>query len=403
VLEESDELGKFRSRYRDWLRVHVPTDWRQRVVSGRAEAVAFQRWWMRELNSGGWAAPAWPREYGGMDATLPEQIVMSEENVRADAPVASLFSIGLSHTGATLIAHGTPEQRNRHLPSILDGEEIWCQGFSEPNAGSDLASLQTRAARDGDHYVVNGQKVWSSRADDSDWCLLLARTDPDAPKRKGISYLLLDLTTPGIEIRPLRQLSGSSEFCEIFLTDVVVPVSDRVGPENEGWAISQTTLSTERSTFFWATARALREELAALVELVTTCRVGDGRVAAQDSAVRQTLARHTAEVDILDEMFNRVLSAELRFGQAGPESSIIKLYCSELAQRLTGDALSIAGLPAHLESGEADDHAELMAPGAWLSNHLNSWALTIAGGSNEIQRNLIGERVLGLPREPSIG
>jgi len=234
-------MDDLRTRYRAWLAEHVPADW--------TDDVATARWWMRERDEGGWAAPAWPVEHGGMAASTVDQIVMQEEERAADAPSTARFGIALNHAGTTLIAHGTPEQR-AHLPRIRRGEEIWCQGFSEPDAGSDLAALSTRAVRDGDDYVVTGQKVWSSYADQADWCLLLARTAPDAPKRKGISYFLLDLRSPGVEVRPLRQITGSAEFSEIFLDEVRIPAANLVGDENEGWRISQTTLTTERGPFF---------------------------------------------------------------------------------------------------------------------------------------------------------
>ena len=356
------------------------------------------RAWMRELRDGGYGAPAWPVEHGGMAATLAQQIVMFEENERADAPNLGIFGIALNHAGATLIAHGTPDQQE-HLPRILAGEEIWCQGFSEPNAGSDLAALQTRAVRDGDWYVVNGQKVWSSFAADADWCLLLARTDPTAPKRKGISYLLLDLRSPGVDIRPLRQITGSAEFCEIFLDDVEVPVANRVGPENEGWKVSQTTLSTERGPFFLPSIRGLHRQLADARQHLLDTVGPDGRPLAEDAHVRQLFARDAADVEILSELYAQVLSSQLRTGHAGPEASIIKLAYTEILHRLSGDVVDLLGVSAQLGRPLEPD-----APrgGSWMLDHLGSWGLAIGGGTNEIQRNLIAERVLGLPREPSL-
>jgi alkylation response protein AidB-like acyl-CoA dehydrogenase len=390
--------ASLRSRYRAWLEEHVPRGWRSRVeAGGRDAAVALGRAWMRELDDGGWAAPSWPVEHGGMAATIAEQVVMFEENARADAPSTALSSIALNHAGATLLAHGTDAQRSRHLERIRRGEEIWCQGFSEPGAGSDLAALRTRAVRDGDHYVVTGQKVWSSLATHADWCLLLARTDPDAPKRRGISYLLLDLASPGVEVRPLRQISGAAEFCEIFLDEVRVPVSDRIGAEHEGWKISQTTLAAERGPFFLPAIHALRGQARDALRALPGAAPA-GVPAAADPALRQELVRDYAEIEILAELYQGVLAGQ-QVGQAGPEASLVKLHYSELLVRLTGHAVEALGLPAQLgEPLTADDDRG----GTWMLEHLGSWGMTIGGGTSEIQRNLIAERVLGLPREPGL-
>jgi alkylation response protein AidB-like acyl-CoA dehydrogenase len=387
-----------RERYRAWLEAHVPAGWRDRVeAGGRDAAVALGRAWMRELDEGGWAAPGWPVEHGGMAATVAEQVVMFEENARVDAPSTALFSIALNHAGATLLAHGTDAQRSRHLERIRRGDEIWCQGFSEPNAGSDLAALRTRALRDGDHYVVTGQKVWSSLATHADWCLLLARTDPDAPKRRGISYLLVDLRSPGIEVRPLRQISGAAEFCEIFLDEVRVPVSARVGPEHDGWKISQTTLAAERGPFFLPAIHALRGQVRDAARSLRAAAPA-GLPEARDPGYRQQLARDYAEVEILAELYQGVLAGQ-QVGHAGPEASLVKLYYSELLHRLTGHVVEAEGMCAQLGEPLAphDDRG-----GSWMLEHLGSWGMTIGGGTSEIQRNLIAERVLGLPREPGL-
>jgi alkylation response protein AidB-like acyl-CoA dehydrogenase len=389
----STDVEAFRLEYRAWLTQHLADSWR---LAAAVDPVDRARRWMATLDSGGYAAPGWPREVGGMEASLAQQLVMFEENRAAGAPSTSLFAIALNHAGSTLIVHGTDEQR-RHLGRIRAGDEIWCQGFSEPDAGSDLASLQTRAVRDGDAYVVNGQKVWSSLAAHADWCLLLARTDPAAPKRKGISYFLLDLRTPGVEVRPLRQIDGSAEFCEIFLDDVVIPVANRVGPENEGWKVSQTTLATERGPFFLANVQDLQEQVRDAASLLRATTDRDGRPLAEDPGVRQTFARDAAEVEILGELYSQVLERQMQVGHAGPESSIIKLYYSELLHRFTRHVVEAVGmegqLGAPLEPGDARG-------GTWMLDHLGSWGMLIGGGTNEIQRTLIGERVLGLPREP---
>jgi alkylation response protein AidB-like acyl-CoA dehydrogenase len=387
-----------RERYRAWLEAHVPAGWRSQVeAGGRDAAVALGRAWMRELDDGGWAAPSWPVEHGGMNATVAEQVVMFEENARADAPSTALSSIALNHAGATLLAHGTDAQRARHLERIRRGDEIWCQGFSEPNAGSDLAALRTRAVRDGDHYVVTGQKVWSSLATHADWCLLLARTDPDAAKRRGISYLLVDLRSPGVEVRPLRQISGAAEFCEIFLDEVRVPVTDRIGPEHEGWKISQTTLAAERGPFFLPAIHALRGQVRDAAGALRASAPA-GLPPAHDPGYRQQLARDYAEVEILAELYQGVLAGQ-QVGHSGPEASLVKLYYSELLHRLTRHVVEAEGMSAQLGEPLAPDDDR---GGSWMLEHLGSWGMTIGGGTSEIQRNLIAERVLGLPREPGL-
>jgi alkylation response protein AidB-like acyl-CoA dehydrogenase len=387
----STTLAGFREEYRAWLAANVPPGWRDQIAGGRGASIDFARRWMRTRHDGGYAAPSWPTEFGGMGASLAQQLVMFEEEQRADAPGTGLFAIALNHAGATLIAHGTAVQREHHLGRILRGEEIWCQGFSEPNAGSDLAALQTRAHRDGDHYVVTGQKVWSSQANHADWCLLLVRTNPTAPKRKGITYLLLDLSAPGIEIRPLRQITGNAEFCEIFLDEVRVPVTNRIGAEDEGWSISQTTLSTERGPFFLASVQSLRSSMQDAVD-----RLGD--LIEDDRAVRERLGGSIAAVEVLAEVYSQVLSSQLRHGHAGPESSIVKLLYSEVLARLTQQVVGDVGMEAQCGEVAAPDDER---GGSWFLDHLGSWGMAIGGGTSDIQRNLIGERVLGLPREPA--
>ena len=239
------DLTEFRARVRDWCAAHVPEDWRaSQTGASDAEFVAFQQWWFGELRSAGYAVPHWPAEWGG-GMPLARQVVLYQELAAHDAPRLVLAFVSIHHAAATLLEAGTDEQRARHLPAILDGE-IWVQGFSEPEAGSDLASLRTLARRDGDRYLVNGQKLWASGATHADWCLLLARTDPAAPKRRGISYFLLDMRTPGIDVRPIENAVGESHFCEIFLNDVAVPAANLVGAENAGWQVAQATLGAER-------------------------------------------------------------------------------------------------------------------------------------------------------------
>lgn len=390
-----DRSDRFRAELREWLAEHVPHGWRERAAAGEHEFVQVQREWIRTLNEGGWAAPKWPARFGGLDATVAEQVAIADELERADAPPLRVFDISLNHTGATLIHHGTPQQLE-HLPRILRGEEIWCQGFSEPDAGSDLASLSTRAVRDGDHYIVTGQKVWSSWGHHADWCLLLVRTDPDVPKHQGISYLLVDLRSPGVEVRPLVQMTGNAEFSEIFLDEVAVPVDNLIGREGEGWAISQTTLKTERGAFLLRRSRALEARFERIVETL----VERGALDDPHGAVARDLATDYGEIKILVELCQRILSREAAFGSAGWNPSIAKLFEAELAQRVGRHALSALGLAGQRDVGVPG--AVLGEETPWVLDHLDTFSLKIAGGTAEIQRNILGEKVLGLPREPAV-
>ena len=283
-----DDLSEFRATVRAWAEEHIPVGWETRFgVAVDDEFRTFQRDWLRTLRDGGYAAPHWVKEWGGGGYSLAEQIVIFEEFSRLNAPPLRNYFVALNHAYATLMHAGTDEQRRRHLPAILDGE-VWCQGFSEPGAGSDLASLRTRAVRNGDVYVVNGQKVWSSRAAFADRCLLLARTDPNAPKRRGISYFLLDMKSPGVQARTIRQATGAAEFCEVFLTDVEIPVTDLVGAENDGWKIAQSTLSAERGLAQLELSERMVAAMSMVEALVRERRI-DGTSAVEDDAVREQL------------------------------------------------------------------------------------------------------------------
>jgi alkylation response protein AidB-like acyl-CoA dehydrogenase len=300
------------------------------------------------------------------------------------------------------MAYGTAEQQE-HLSAILDGE-IWCQGFSEPDAGSDLASLRTRAERmkgegeAGAGYVINGQKVWSSYADQAAWCLLLARTDPAAPKHRGLSLFMLELDSPGVELRPIRQATGTEEFCEIFLTDVRVPAAHLIGEENAGWRMAQTTLATERAFNILELQARLAVALGEIAAQALVTPVAPGRMAADDDSVRQDLAARAAEIEVLGLLGQRLARGVERSGDVGPEGSIVKLFYSETLQKLTALAVRIGGPAAMLD--ERREFATSWTSRHWMIDHLKSWNWTIAAGSNEIQLNIIGERVLGLPREP---
>jgi alkylation response protein AidB-like acyl-CoA dehydrogenase len=391
------ELDDFRGAVRDWCRAHVPDGWRAaQTGASDDEFLAFQQAWFQELRGEGYAVPHWPAAWGGGMPTA-HQAVLYQELAAADAPRLVLAFVSIHHAASTLLGAGTEEQQRRHLPAILDGE-IWCQGFSEPEAGSDLASLRTTARREGDHFVVNGQKLWASGARHADWCLLLARTDPAAPKRHGISYLLLDLRTPGIDVRPIRQATGESHFCEIFLNDVEIPDSQLVGAENAGWQVAQTTLSAERGMTMLELAERLANGLRWLVELAARpTPTGDRPI--DDPVVQDRLATLETELTGL-RLLCRNLVDRVESGRAGPaEPSIVKLYYSELLQRLTEVGADLAGVAAHgvlrkpLSSG--------WESGAWVLDFIGSWEWTIPGGSSEIQRTIIGERGLGLPREPA--
>jgi len=383
------DLDEFRTTVKSWCEQHIPRDWRQsQTGAADAEFVRFQKSWFAELHSAGYAVPHWPREWGG-GLTVSEQIVLYQELAAHDAPRLVLAFVGIHHAAATLLAAGTDEQRRRHLPAILDGE-IWVQGFSEPEAGSDLASLRTSARRDGGAYVVNGQKLWASGGKHADWCLLLARTDPEAPKRKGISYFLLDMTTPGVEVRPIRNAIGDAHFCEIFLNDVEISAANLVGVENAGWQVAQATLGAERGLTMLELAERLGN--AGFRWLVEASPVDDPIVA-------DRLAQFETEITGLRGLCRKVVE-DNETGTAGPaDASIVKLYYSELLQRLTDFGAEIGGLPAHTRL--AKPMSSGWESGSWMLDFIGSWEWTIPGGSSEVQRTIIGERALGLPREPS--
>jgi alkylation response protein AidB-like acyl-CoA dehydrogenase len=389
-MTSTADLRHFRATVGSWCQANIPAGWREAQTDvSDEEFVSFQKAWFRQLHSAGFAVPHWPHEWGG-GMSVAEQIVLYQELAAHDAPRLVLAFVGIHHAASTLLAAGTEEQRRRHLPAILDGE-IWVQGFSEPEAGSDLASLRATARRVGDSYVVNGQKVWASGAMHADWCLLLARTDPDAPKRHGISYFLLDMATPGIEVRPIRQATGESHFCEIFLNDVEVPATNLVGAENAGWQVAQATLGAERGMTMLELAERLGN--AGFRWLLQACSPVD------DPIVADRLAQFETEITGLRGLC-RELVEKSAAGTVGPaETSIVKLYYSELLQRVTDFGAEIGGLAAHTQL--AKPISSSWESGSWVLDFIGSWEWTIPGGASEIQRTIIGERGLGLPREPS--
>ncbi|MBB3751891.1 alkylation response protein AidB-like acyl-CoA dehydrogenase [Mycolicibacterium sp. BK634] len=383
-------LDDFRATVRAWCETHVPADWRAtQTGAGEAEFAAFQKAWFAELHAAGFAVPHWPAEWGG-GMGVDEQIVLYSELAAHDAPRLVLAFVGIHHAASTLLVAGTDEQRKRHLPAILDGE-IWVQGFSEPEAGSDLASLRTTARRDGDTFIVDGQKLWASGGLHADWCLLLARTDPDAPKRQGISYFLLDMTSPGVEVRPIRNAVGDSHFCEIFLDGVQIPAANLIGPENQGWQVAQATLGAERGMTMLELAERLGN--AGFRWLVQACRpIVDARVA-------DRLAQFEIEIAGLRGLC-RELVQQHDTGAVGPaDASVVKLFYSELLQRMTDFGAEIGGMAAHTQLTKPASSG--WESGSWMLDFIGSWEWTIPGGASEIQRTIIAERGLGLPREPS--
>lgn len=392
------DLDQLRTRVREWCRVNIPADWRAAQTGvGDDEFVRFQHDWFQTLRAEGWAVPHWPAEWGG-GMSAAEQMVLYQELAAHDAPRLVLAFVSIHHAASTLLVAGTPEQQQRHLPAILDGE-IWVQGFSEPEAGSDLAALRTTARREGDHFVVNGQKLWASGALHADWCLLLARTDPEAPKRKGISYFLMDMKSPGIDVRPIRQATGESHFCEIFLDDVIIPAANLVGPEHGGWQVAQETLAAERGMTMLELAERLGQ--AGFTWLVDAARRPhpNGRPI-DDARVRDRLAELETEIAGLRALCRGLIERH-EAGTAGPaEASVVKLYYSELLQRMMDFGVDVAGIEAHTVLQKPISSG--WESGAWVLDFISSWEWTIPGGSSEIQRTIIGERGLGLPREPQV-
>jgi alkylation response protein AidB-like acyl-CoA dehydrogenase len=386
-LAPADE--EFRDELRSWLREHP----RPGVdVAASPEEAELLREWQRTLHSGRWVGIHWPVEYGGRGASLTQVAIYNEELARADAPQI-LGRAGVTLVGPTLMAHGSEEQRARWMARILSGDDIWCQLFSEPDAGSDLAALSTRAEKHGDTYVVTGQKVWSSHARWANWGIGLVRTDPAAPPHRGISMLAVPMATAGVDVRPLRQITGESEFNEVFLDEVEVPAANLIGPEHDGWRVANTTLANERGANFIWKEQVLHE--VAIDLLWKTCA---RRGALTDALVRQRLAQAWIEVEIF-RLHNARTLARLECGEElGSESSLVKLFWSGMSQRLADSAVAVLGADALLTAG--DDHA--VDRGRWVFRLLSSRANSIMGGTSEIQRNILAERLLGLPREPRV-
>jgi alkylation response protein AidB-like acyl-CoA dehydrogenase len=394
----SDEAEAFRQEFRTWLAANMPPrrtasdddDIGSEIVRTNEEDWKYSLEWHRKMNSGGWVGVNWPKAYGGRGATLEQMVVFNEEMVRAHAP-GIVNGLGIMLVGPTLIHWGTEEQKKRYVPKILSAEEIWCQGYSEPGAGSDVASLNTRAIEEGDHFIVNGQKVWTSGADRADWCILLVRTDPEAPKHKGISYLLVDMHSPGVTVQPLVQMTGEKGFNEVFFEDVRVPKKNLVGEKNQGWQVAVTTLMFERSSI--ATMRDMMTSVKKLAALAK--KIGrNGGTAWDDTGVRQKIAGFACEAAALRHGTMRQLTRRLKGLPPGPEGSVGKLAASDVNLRMAKFALELLGPYSQFEHG-----APLaLDGGSWNYRMLAARAFTIAGGTSEIQHNIIGERVLGLPK-----
>jgi alkylation response protein AidB-like acyl-CoA dehydrogenase len=392
-FRDTPEEAAFRKEVRDWLEANIPKDWdrTQLTLVPPEDRADLLRDWQGKLHEGGWAGIAWPKEYGGRGASLIEVAIYYQEMARLKAP-PPINIIGLGMAGPTIIAHGTNEQKSRHLEKILSAEEIWCQGFSEPGAGSDLGNLRATAVEDGDHWVINGQKVWTSLAHIADWCIFLARTDPTAPKHKGITYLLVDMHTPGIEVRPLRQMSGTADFNEVFFTDVHVPRENVLGEVNDGWRIAMTTLLHERGTLGFALSVGASIALSELIDLARSTK-RNGKTAYDDPVIRQRIADLHVDVEGLRLNTYRALTGFMKTGIPGPEGSLGKLSWSESTQRMGDLAMEILG-PSGLLGSASDDPRIAQ----WQFIHLRSRGHTIEAGTSEILRNIIAERVLGLPK-----
>ncbi|MCX7617673.1 acyl-CoA dehydrogenase family protein [Tepidiforma sp.] len=390
-FQDSPELAAWRAQVRAFVDEH----WRAGAPAEDEEESPFEapqdeervKRWLDRLAENGWIAPAWPKKYGGADMSVLEQFVLSQELHEAGAPTSRQM---LNLVGPTIMLHGTEEQKAEHLPPMLRGEVAWCQGFSEPGSGSDLASLQTRAVRDGDEYVVNGQKIWTSGAHRADWMFMLVRTDPDAPKHRGISYLLVDMRSPGITVRPLINMANGHVFNEVFFEDVRVPVRNRVGEENRGWYVGTTTLDFERSNIARAiTARKNVERMAKYVR---------GRTAAGAPvapAYRLEVADRAVETAVCELLSFVVISVQARGGVPNMEASMCKMYGSELSQRIALTKMHLTGMAGQLRAfGEPE---RVLGRSAALE-YMQVVPATIAAGTSEIQRNIIATRGLGLPR-----
>jgi alkylation response protein AidB-like acyl-CoA dehydrogenase len=402
-LRYPPEAQRFRTTVRTFLAEHLPTDWQGMGALDRDDAEAFALRWRALLYEHGLLAITWPKEYGGGGRTKLDQVVLAEEFARARVPLGRVTdTTSIKMLGNTLLRWGTEDQKRRFIPRILSGRDVWVQGYSEPDAGSDLAGLKLSARRDGSQWVLNGQKIWTSRGMEGNWMFLLARTDPDAPKHRGISFLLCPLDVPGVEIRPIVTLTGEEEFCEVFFTDARIPVGNIVGDVNGGWAVANSLLGHERGEEAATNPILFRAELDRILCLARE----HGRD--RDPVIRDRLAWCYTKVETMRFLGYRILTQYLRDGALGPEASISKLYWSEYHQHAVDLALEILGADALVRGGRrpyrhfrTDEPGAMNSTNSWIDVfRLNARSGTVYAGTSEVQRNIIAETILGLPREP---
>jgi alkylation response protein AidB-like acyl-CoA dehydrogenase len=388
----TDELA-FRDELRTWLEKVLPDVGPPPPATEDDARRSYDTAWQRLLYDAGYAGINWPKEYGGRGATPTEHLIFLEETERLGAPYVGVNFVGLLHAGPTLIMEATDEQKAKHLPAILRGDEVWCQGFSEPNAGSDLASLSTRAVRDGDDYVITGQKIWTSNAQVADYCEILVRTDVEAPKHRGITWLIMPMGLPGLDVRPITTAHGNSEFSEMFLDEVRVPVANRVGDENDGWRVAMVTFSFERGTAFISELLGEMRKLHELAGIAKKVLRRSG-TAWDDVEIRREFGRLQAEYDALWALTKRNVSQAARTGMPGPGGSVFKLYYADVQKRAGALGAKILGrMTLGMEElGELSDTD-------FVGDRLYTLTLSIAAGTSQIQRNIVGERILGLPKE----
>ena len=378
--------AQFRDEVRTWLEANIPRESRPEQGPGMR---TFDTAWQRRQYDAGWGGIAWPTAYGGRGLSLIEQLIWHEEYAHAGAPPPGCMFVALNHGGPTLMLRGDDAQRAFHIPRILTGEAVWCQGFSEPGAGSDLAGIRTRGVVDGDHLVVSGQKVWTSFGDVADYQELLVRTDPDAPRHQGLAWVICDMHAPGITVRPIRTMAGVTTFSEVFYDEVRIPLANVVGGLTDGWSVAMSTLSFERGTAMIPHQVELQRTIEELIALAGEITGFDGRPAIASDAVAERLATLRAEVAAMRTMTYASVSRAQRQDTPGPEGAMISLYFGELFQRTHAAAMDILGAGS-IERGERARR--------WVFRYLDGFKHTIAGGTSEIRRNIIGERVLGLPR-----
>jgi len=387
ILDHQHDLKAFRQAVRDWVQTIAPPGQEHPWLGAHGDdEVKYDRWWMQERGKVGLATPHWPKEHGGAGLTLAHQIIVADELGQAETPACTTFTVGLNHIPGTLVPFGSDYQKKKYLPTVSQGI-IWCQGFSEPGAGSDLAALKTKAVRDGDHYVINGQKIWSSYSKFAKYCILLARTDPDARKQRGITYFIMDMEAPGVEVRPIRKSTGGSNFSELFLTDVRIPVEDRVGEENDGWTVAQATLASERGVLVFD---RVERESAKLRRFYARALANDAEWLKDDQLRREFMSLF-AEQHALRRQIRKLLREDTH-GTWSNTPALVKLMSSDFRTRLAELEVRIDDLAG--QTILPDD----TPPPVSMYDYLDSYGYAIAGGTNEVMRNLIAERGLNMPR-----